>query len=103
MPMMAGPMAFMTALFMGMMLVAALRLHAHFHAMLRESLRREAAERELAQMAWFDPLTELPNRRLFIDQLERAIAAARRQRLTVAVCCFDLDNFRAHAFNEAAQ
>lgn len=90
----AAPMAFMVTLFMAMMLVAATRFHANFVTMLHESLRREAAERELAQIAYFDPLTDLPNRRLYIDHLERALAAAQRRDQRIAVCCLDLDNFK---------
>lgn len=90
----ATPMAFMVTLFMAMMLVAATRFHANFITMLHESLRREAAERELAQIAYFDPLTDLPNRRLYIDHLQRALAAAQRLDQRIAVCCLDLDNFK---------
>lgn len=90
----AAPMSFMVGLFAVMMLIAATRFHANFLTMLLESLRRETVERELAQIAYFDPLTDLPNRRLYVDHLERASAASRRQSMQFAVCCLDLDNFK---------
>jgi len=90
----AAPMSFMVALFTAMMLIAATRFHANFLTMLLESLRRETVERELAQIVYFDPLTDLPNRRLYIDYLERASATSVRQGMQFAVCCLDLDNFK---------
>lgn len=87
-------MGFMVSLFMAMMLIAARRFFHNYQATLAESLQREAAERELAQLAYYDPLTELPNRRLFSDYLQRASASARRHGTRVAVCYLDLDNFK---------
>jgi len=52
------------------------------------------AERQWAQMARFDLLTELPNRAHFIDELERAIARARRSQTSFALCFVDLDGFK---------
>ncbi|MEQ8231309.1 MAG: EAL domain-containing protein [Gammaproteobacteria bacterium] len=88
------PFAFLVVLFAGMLIVAAARYARNYHDALAEGLRREAAEHELAQIAYYDPLTSLPNRRLFADHLGRAVATARRQGTHVAVCYFDLDDFR---------
>ncbi len=49
---------------------------------------------ELVRAAHYDPLTGLPNRRLLGDRLEQAIARAARSGKTLAVCQFDLDDFR---------
>lgn len=52
------------------------------------------AERQWAQMARFDLLTQLPNRAHFIDELDRAIARARRSQGNFALCFIDLDGFK---------
>ncbi len=49
---------------------------------------------ELDRAAHYDPLTGLPNRRLLGDRLEQAIAHAQRSGKSLAVCQFDLDDFR---------
>lgn len=56
-----------------------------------ECLRQEAVE----QMAFIDPLTGLPNRRLMRDRLLQALAFAARSNALVAVCMMDLDGFKA--------
>lgn len=49
----------------------------------------------LARLAMFDPLTDLPNRTLIEDRLERAIAAQRRNPAMVSALLFaDLDDFK---------
>jgi len=45
--------------------------------------------------AFHDPLTGLPNRALFLDQLERAFARAARAGYAVALLFLDLDGFKA--------
>ncbi|MDX9994275.1 MAG: CHASE domain-containing protein [Rhodocyclaceae bacterium] len=56
-----------------------------------ERARNEARIRNLA---FHDPLTGLPNRRLLIDRLRQTIAAARRSRKHGALLFIDLDNFK---------
>jgi len=51
-------------------------------------------EEEISRLALEDPLTCLPNRRLFEDRLERALSAAARNREQVAVLLIDLDGFK---------
>ena len=48
----------------------------------------------LEQMAYYDSLTELPNRTLLNDRLHQAMARARRQHTRLAVCYLDLDRFK---------
>ena len=53
------------------------------------------SRRELMEMAHFDPLTSLPNRRLFLDQLHRSLARARRHKRKLALLFLDVRNFSA--------
>lgn len=56
--------------------------------------RLKEHEAELDRVAHFDPLTGVPNRRLFADRLFQATARARRNGLPLAVCFLDLDGFK---------
>ena len=51
-------------------------------------------ERQLEQMAYFDFLTGLPNRRAFLDQFNRLSALVQRQGGTFALLLIDLDQFK---------
>ncbi|WNV05017.1 EAL domain-containing protein [Candidatus Methylospira mobilis] len=51
-------------------------------------------EAELNQIANYDALTALPNRRLLTDRLQQAIARAQRSSKVLAVCYLDLDGFK---------
>jgi diguanylate cyclase (GGDEF)-like protein/PAS domain S-box-containing protein len=55
---------------------------------------RKAAEKEIAFLAYHDKLTGLPNRAMFAEVLDHALARARRQALSVAVLYVDLDDFK---------
>jgi diguanylate cyclase (GGDEF)-like protein len=52
-------------------------------------------DRELERRAHYDALTQLPNRLLGMKELERAVAAAARQKRALAVLFVDLDDFSA--------
>lgn len=52
------------------------------------------AQLELEKLAYFDPLTDLPNRRFFRDHLNLKLAEAKRDHITLAVMMIDLDNFK---------
>ena len=54
----------------------------------------EETNRKLTVLATTDELTGLPNRRLLGEQLDLALARARRGGLAVALLCFDLDRFK---------
>jgi diguanylate cyclase (GGDEF)-like protein/PAS domain S-box-containing protein len=55
---------------------------------------RRRLEEQIRQLAFFDPLTRLPNRRLLQDRLGCALAAARRDGHYSALMFLDLDNFK---------
>ena len=54
----------------------------------------EASNRELHRMAMYDQLTGLPNRRLFHELFDHALAMARRGRQPMALLFIDLDRFK---------
>src|SRR5205085_12689060 len=60
----------------------------------RYAIERRRSEQELAHHALHDPLTDLPNRTLFVDRLELALARSERQPSSVAVLFLDLDQFK---------
>ncbi len=61
----------------------------------RDVSERRAIEKRLLRQAFYDPLTGLPNRALFLDRLERALTRAARAKYPVAVFFLDLDGFKA--------
>ena len=55
---------------------------------------RKQAEETIQRQANFDPLTQLPNRRLFLDRLEQEIIKSRRADMSLALLLVDLDQFK---------
>jgi diguanylate cyclase (GGDEF)-like protein/PAS domain S-box-containing protein len=55
---------------------------------------RKRAEEQIHQLAFFDVLTHLPNRRLLLDRLQHAFAASARTRQYGAIMFLDLDHFK---------
>ncbi|WP_099033568.1 EAL domain-containing protein [Lacimicrobium alkaliphilum] len=51
-------------------------------------------QQKLHQLAYFDPLTELPNRRLLLDRLHKALMHAKTSGSEGAILLIDLDNFK---------
>ena len=66
----------------------------HHLAMFSDISRLMKHEEELNRIAYFDPLTGAPNRRLLDDRLRQAIAHSRRTGRPLAVCVIDLDGFK---------
>lgn len=61
---------------------------------LQDITERKQTEAKLNHLAHHDGLTDLPNRVLFQDRLEQALARAARDHSLVAVHCLDLDQFK---------
>jgi diguanylate cyclase (GGDEF)-like protein/PAS domain S-box-containing protein len=55
---------------------------------------RKAAEDEIKHLAFYDPLTGLPNRRLLRDRLQQAMVTHSRNGVYGALLFIDLDNFK---------
>lgn len=72
-------------------LLAALRMEDLMDHALRE---RRRAEEKVRDIAYLDPLTRLPNRRLLEDRLAQAVSLARRTQSFGALMVLDLDNFK---------
>lgn len=66
----------------------------HYVGIFSDVSEKKAAEREIHNLAYYDPLTNLPNRRLLLDRLKHEIAAAKRQRCYGALFFLDLDHFK---------
>ncbi len=60
----------------------------------RDISERKRAEQEIERLAFYDPLTGLPNRRLLMDRLQHALAVARRSNHYGAIFFIDLDFFK---------
>ncbi len=56
---------------------------------------RKAAEEQITQLAFYDPLTRLPNRRLLQERLKHGINVERREGKQLALLMLDLDRFKA--------
>ena len=65
------------------------------HTIVFDITDRKRAEAEIQNLAFFDPLTHLPNRRLLLDRLQQALAGSARSQRKGALLFIDLDNFKA--------
>ena len=66
----------------------------HFVAAKIDITERKVMEEQVQRLAQYDPLTDLPNRRLFSDRLQQALTLAERDRSILAVMFLDLDRFK---------
>jgi len=69
-------------------------LVTHYVATHTDITLRKATEDEVKRLAFFDPLTNLPNRRLLSDRLHQGVAHAKREQGHVALIFVDLDRFK---------
>ncbi len=60
----------------------------------RDITEQRRAEEQIRELAYFDPLTRLPNRRLLMDRLGQALVASERSGEFGAVVMLDLDHFK---------
>ncbi|NHZ93207.1 EAL domain-containing protein [Massilia sp. CCM 8733] len=67
---------------------------AHHLCMIEDVTEKKTSEALIWQQANFDPLTRLPNRRMFHDRLEHDILRCRREGTRVAILFIDLDQFK---------
>jgi diguanylate cyclase (GGDEF)-like protein/PAS domain S-box-containing protein len=65
-----------------------------FVALFSDISERKALEEQARKLAFYDSLTELPNRRLLDDRLAQAIASSKRSGCYCALMFLDLDNFK---------
>ena len=65
---------------------------------IRHAVERKRLELRVRKLALYDSLTDLPNRALFKDRLDRALATALRHQRVLSLLVLDLDNFRT--FND---
>ena len=56
--------------------------------------RQKQSERAIHELAFYDPLTRLPNRRLLMERLQQALAARQRSQACGALLFIDIDNFK---------
>lgn len=66
----------------------------HYVAVFTDITERKRYEEQIKHQALHDPLTDLPNRRLFHDRLAHAIREAKETQRKVAVLFLDLDRFK---------
>lgn len=68
---------------------------SHYVAVFSDISAIKHSERELAYLAHHDPLTDLPNRLLFNDRTQQALAAAQSNKRGCALLLLDLDHFQS--------
>ncbi len=66
----------------------------HYVGTLIDITQRKAIEDEIKHLAFYDPLTQLPNRRLLLDRLHQALLTSARSQQHGALLFIDLDNFK---------
>jgi diguanylate cyclase (GGDEF)-like protein/PAS domain S-box-containing protein len=66
----------------------------HYVAIFSDITDQKEAEKEIHDLAFYDPLTGLPNRRLLMDRLQHEIISARRHQRFGALLFLDLDHFK---------
>lgn len=77
------------------------------HVSIHDITERKKLEREIRQLAFYDDLTHLPNRRLLDDRLRQVLSSSKRHGGFSALMFLDLDNFKAlndrhgHALGDA--
>jgi len=67
----------------------------HYVASFADLTNNKEAAAEIHRLAYYDPLTQLPNRRLFQEQLAKALAVSGRSGKYGALLFIDLDNFKS--------
>ncbi|HRD85876.1 MAG TPA: EAL domain-containing protein, partial [Rubrivivax sp.] len=63
-------------------------------AVMEDVTERKEAEATIHRLAYYDALTDLPNRRMFMERAVQDVRHAREQGLALAACYLDLDGFK---------
>jgi diguanylate cyclase (GGDEF)-like protein/PAS domain S-box-containing protein len=66
----------------------------HVDGVISDITERTKEKERFNQLVYYDALTNLPNRELFVDRLDQAIQQARRKKESGAVLALDLDHFK---------
>mgnify|MGYP003386212482 CR=1 FL=1 len=66
----------------------------NYLAMIIDITDSKAQQKKLELLAHYDPLTGLPNRALFMDRFNQAVAHSKRSKRPLAMCFIDLDSFK---------
>jgi len=66
----------------------------HYVATMHDISERKASEEQIHNLAFYDPLTQLPNRRLLQDRLQQALVTSSRSKNHGALMFMDLDKFK---------
>ncbi|MCK9394387.1 MAG: PAS domain S-box protein [Methylobacter sp.] len=68
---------------------------SHYVGIHTDITERKTAEEQIKQLAFYDPLTRLPNRRLLQERLKHGINMERREGKQLALLMLDLDRFKS--------
>ncbi len=86
----------LVALLFSLLVIGSVMLQRRTEAALRSSdIKNRQAEEEIRNLAFYDPLTHLPNRRLLLDRLRQAWVSSARTGRHGALLFIDLDNFKS--------
>ena len=67
---------------------------SHYICTYIDITERKLAEEKIKKLAYFDPLTQLPNRSLLMERLNYGLELARREGRQLAIMMLDLDRFK---------
>jgi len=67
---------------------------SQFIGVIRDITQQKNHDAEIQKLAFYDPLTSLPNRRLLLDRLNDAMIKSARHKRKAALMFLDLDNFK---------
>lgn len=65
-----------------------------FDVQVEDITERKDSQDQIRQLAYYDTLTNLPNRRLLLDRLNQALVLSKRNQKKIAVIFLDLDRFK---------
>jgi diguanylate cyclase (GGDEF)-like protein/PAS domain S-box-containing protein len=83
-------------IFWGLMSASIMEVDGHpcVLSVTRDMSEAKTAENEIKRLAYYDPLTGLPNRRMLLERLQRVLTSDRRAGNKCALLFLDLDNFK---------